>query len=828
MTTPGATTAFCLAAALDYATSLKWRVIPDHSPKGKGCTCSAGLLCPTPGKHPRIKEWTTYGTLDTAIIKNWWQQWPDSNIGLPTGQINGLVVLDVDPRHGGDLTLDEWETSHGKLPDTPRVLTGGGGLHIYLAYPPEGLGSCDLGPGVELKSDGSQVMAPPSLHYSDNRYQWELSSDPHEIPLVPMPGWLLALARQKAAAVKHKQNGKPEDDEPPTSPAQWTQLVARCTRLAELEEAQSKGQVGYNLWLQTGALAVHGGEAGHDWFLRFTQAYPAWRFEYEPDGTPRERKRDPQQGAVESRKKAAEWLSGGLTGPATCKGLGCDPTRCNFGPYVVPGTGEIKDPSPVRHFTMKARIGTGNAEEESDEEPESPDDEVAGDEKREVPPQIIDCPDLPEEARIDPGLIEDAGQWIDAYIEQAMAVSPMTPRSFHESAAYSLVATAVARRVKLQMAFGSVYPNLFVAWVAPTTLWHKTTALNYARNVAQRAFTHLLAPNEWTPESLLSDLSGAQPRNLDEFSDVAKAEWILERNFCAQRCMIQDEMSGLLASAGKEYNQGMIETLMQLFDCNPDYRRSTRGQGRLNIKHTYLTFLGASTPRALAAHFLEERLWAMGWWPRFALLAPEAERPEWAVPIDRDEPVFIVDVLEQLYKRLPQPYYPTPPTAVSVALGSGVFDAWQRYSKAMSYDLLTEDLDRRLWGTYGRLPVLVLKLSTLLAALDWGDARTPLIEMAHLSRAVQTAEEWRASAHRVLVAATSSDFDVFRTRILRQVGRYEPKGITMRDLCRGMRDKKPDEIEETVQMMVLAGDLESTGRKSQGGRPTERYRIARG
>jgi len=60
----------------------------------------------------------------------------------------------------------------------------------------------------------------------------------------------------------------------------------------------------------------------------------------------------------------------------------------------------------------------------------------------------------------------------------------MTPDQFHESAALWLVGVAVARRLYLPMSWGRVYPNLMVVWIAPTTLFHKSTALEIARSLA--------------------------------------------------------------------------------------------------------------------------------------------------------------------------------------------------------------------------------------------------------------------------------------------------------------------------------------------------------
>src|SRR5207247_2426317 len=74
-------------------------------------------------------------TTDPALIAAWWHRWPTAGVAIATGAASGIIVLDVDPRHGGDDTLHDRERAHGRLPDTPRVFTGGGGLHVYLAHP---------------------------------------------------------------------------------------------------------------------------------------------------------------------------------------------------------------------------------------------------------------------------------------------------------------------------------------------------------------------------------------------------------------------------------------------------------------------------------------------------------------------------------------------------------------------------------------------------------------------------------------------------------------------------------------------------------------------
>lgn len=441
-----------------------------------------------------------------------------------------------------------------------------------------------------------------------------------------------------------------------------------------------------------------------------------------------------------------------------------------------------------------------------------------------------DCPPLPDGVLPDLVCALDTRGWFDLYLEYAQAVSPMTPRMFHVSAGLWLPSTAIARRLVLRMPFGPIYPNLFVCWVAPTTRYRKTTALDVAKGIARRVFSHLMAPQETTPEAMLSDMAGAAPANLAEMSKEARDHWETSRNFAAQRGLILDEMSGLLAGAGKDYNAGLVEAYLRFYDCESEYIRSTRKQGRVAVHNAYVSLLGASTPAALAPHLMAERLWAMGWWPRFALLAPNTES-SWQLPSEATEPPELADTLRRLMERLPSATWPHPPQTVSVTLGGGVFEAWSRYNRTVSHDLLTEDLDHRLWGTYGRLPVQVLKVASCLAAVDWRSASAgPVIEMDHVLRAIVIVEEWRASAHRVLAMAAATEYHAVSQRIVQIVARSEPNGATQRDICRAMRDRKPDDIHDALRQLVAAGQIELLENPStpRGGRPTDRYRLARG
>ncbi len=109
-------------AALAYA-ARGWHVFPCHSARAGRCSCGAPA-CQHPGKHPRTLHGLKDATTDPALITRWWQQWPDANVAVATGAVSGLVALDEDPRHGGDVSLDLLTHEHGPLPETVEALTG--------------------------------------------------------------------------------------------------------------------------------------------------------------------------------------------------------------------------------------------------------------------------------------------------------------------------------------------------------------------------------------------------------------------------------------------------------------------------------------------------------------------------------------------------------------------------------------------------------------------------------------------------------------------------------------------------------------------------------
>jgi putative DNA primase/helicase len=184
-----------LEMALKYA-EIGIPVIPLHGIKEDGsCTCRNGSSCTSKGKHPIFNGWHSIATTDKDTITKWWSKYPNANIGIPTGEKSGWLVLDIDTKYEGDKTLETLEMLYDDLPPTVTAITGSGGEHRMFKYP-AGLripNKVNFAKGLDTRSNGGLIVASPSTHASGNSYRWKEGCSPFEIEPADVPNWLLNL-----------------------------------------------------------------------------------------------------------------------------------------------------------------------------------------------------------------------------------------------------------------------------------------------------------------------------------------------------------------------------------------------------------------------------------------------------------------------------------------------------------------------------------------------------------------------------------------------------------------------------------------------------------
>lgn len=220
-----------LTHALAYA-ARGWRVFP-----------LSGKVPAIPGGHGCLDA-----TTDEATIRAWWREYPGAGIGLACGPESGFWVLDVDTDHGGLVSLERLEQGHPDRPATRVARTGRGGLHFYWRIPDgrkikNRVGSLKLPdgtqlPGLDTRSAGGYVVAPPSPHPDTGKaYSWAADGDPE-----PAPDWLLEIVaeRPRPAAPRPVQRVTlpPGSD---SHPYALRALENACERIAHTPEGGRNG-----------------------------------------------------------------------------------------------------------------------------------------------------------------------------------------------------------------------------------------------------------------------------------------------------------------------------------------------------------------------------------------------------------------------------------------------------------------------------------------------------------------------------------------------------------------------------------------------------------
>jgi putative DNA primase/helicase len=189
--------------ALHYSKA-GYPVLPLHNLVVKNgitqCSCKDGIECTKSAKHPRTRHGSLDATREESQIFDWWQHYPNANIGLLTGKEAGIFILDVDVKDGGEFSLDELQDiyrtdikafgrEYEPLPATLTTITGSGGRHLYfkhlMDFGIKGTAS-KIASGLDIRGENNYIIAPPSKHISGNRYKW-FGVD---IPIEDAPIWL--------------------------------------------------------------------------------------------------------------------------------------------------------------------------------------------------------------------------------------------------------------------------------------------------------------------------------------------------------------------------------------------------------------------------------------------------------------------------------------------------------------------------------------------------------------------------------------------------------------------------------------------------------------
>jgi len=139
-------------------------------------------------KEPNLRELRPY--LMRKATQEELGAWSWSGVGIVTGPVSGVLVLDVDGSEG------EAELQKYGHPVTPMVRTASGGLHLYFKHPEQHVRTgIRVAPGLDVKASGGYVVAPPSVGSNGRPYEWIVP--PEEAEPADPPPWLIRLLERE-------------------------------------------------------------------------------------------------------------------------------------------------------------------------------------------------------------------------------------------------------------------------------------------------------------------------------------------------------------------------------------------------------------------------------------------------------------------------------------------------------------------------------------------------------------------------------------------------------------------------------------------------------
>lgn len=375
----------------------------------------------------------------------------------------------------------------------------------------------------------------------------------------------------------------------------------------------------------------------------------------------------------------------------------------------------------------------------------------------------------------------------------------------------ALLSGLVKRRAYVRVGNITVFPNLWVFYLARSGLFAKTTLLNAIRDLAEAVDERLPLPDLTTPEGLLAALGEN-----------------------AKRLLLANEASQVFAMASREHQRGWLETLLRLHDSERriDYAPKTK-ELQTKVRDVYVAAVMCSTPSAMARFVADEALWRHGLWGRFAWVfednPPPYARSEEIAHEEWEEAIGWLRAFDVALQNLCA-HHATP--SYRVRLTPEAEALFWDFDETTYHDLAARP-ESVLDSAEARVPTLVLKVATLLSLADWARRESPdpppVIDAQLWKKALGVVDEWHASLRELVARAESlkraNGDAALRERIIAALAEAPNGEMRRRDLARklGVYGQALD----LVLADLARDEIVVLGERDIGGSTSRLVRLAR-
>ncbi len=390
---------------------------------------------------------------------------------------------------------------------------------------------------------------------------------------------------------------------------------------------------------------------------------------------------------------------------------------------------------------------------------------------------------------------------MDHFIQRFMAYGSDISDAYIEYwFAGGLFALAVAadKKIKMMLKQGTIYPNLYISINGKSSLARKSTVVDKAEAMLCQVLPELLSslvPTEFSPEAFTEHLS-----------DHNHAPWI------------RDEAAGVLSVMKRDYMRGFKDSLMQLFDCKPFYRKLRTSQRKgtkteFRVDDPYLNVLFATTDASLGAN-TEQNDTLSGFMARFLFFFPQGRKTKW-LPLEegtaansifegvvRDQLVAIAAKMAELPECTAMHFSPE---------AARYYTEWQRVRE----DEWTASNDGNAMQIYSRLAPTVTKLGMLfeLGSPDF-DVSSP-IRLEFIKEACQLVDSYFMPTARAVyeLVGANAEKNVI-DRIIAYLKKHSGKA-SKKEIMRDVKIKSAD-FHEYLDTMIESGVVETKTVKRGG------------
>lgn len=342
------------------------------------------------------------------------------------------------------------------------------------------------------------------------------------------------------------------------------------------------------------------------------------------------------------------------------------------------------------------------------------------------------------------------GNFLQVYLDYARQVCD-APAIFHQFVSYGLIATALGNRVWFDFGDQRIFPHIWFILLAPSSIFHKSSALGVGHRLLNRVDDGLVYPNEFSPEELMHILQ-EQPSGTFIFYEFMSFATYLERT----------------------YMLGTKSTLTEFFDSPPSRTRKIKHE-TYTVRFPAFCIFSATTTGWFLEKIREQDLFG-GWLPRFIYLpGVEKERDDsFPPPADEAKRNLLVKQLHSLLDIRGKVHFTNP-----------ALKAHDRFYHKYVAEMKTGDSS--LSAFHSRMQMYRLKLAVILEAGSnpIGFAQTLTVS----SRSVESAERivafLLAKLHKLVDEEfVFSTFEQVRKKVLNIIKQGGPQGVLRKDLLR--------------------------------------------